>query len=143
MLSFIKTVYLVKIFEHLLPAGKIHQLSPERGSVWHVFHPFLHSVKLYQYMPVDHLQSEISAIQFQILFFTYMYMNLQSIYLSVLGLGLQDIDVVFKCMVPSERDNLHLYSFLLFNPFSGTQVTSEQHKLHLEKDCRCFQLHEQ
>lgn len=67
-------------------------------------------------------------------------MYLQSIYmyLSVLGLGLQDIDVVFKCMVPSERDNLHLYSFLLFNPFSGTQVTSEQHQLHLEKDCRCF-----
>lgn len=67
-------------------------------------------------------------------------MYLQSIYmyLSVLGLGLQDIDVVFKCMVPSERDNLHLYSFLLFNLFSGTQVTSEQHKLHLEKDCRCF-----
>lgn len=69
-----------------------------------------------------------------------MYMCLQSIYLSVLGLGLQDIDVVFKCMVPSERDNLHLhvYSFLLFNPFSGTQVTSEQHKLHLEKNYKCF-----
>lgn len=40
-------------------------------------------------------------------FFTYIY--LQSIYLSVLGLGLQDIDVVFKCMVPSERDNLHIH----------------------------------
>lgn len=60
-------------------------------------------------------------------------MYLQSIYLSVLGLGLQDIDVVFKCMVPSERDNLHLYSFLLFNPFSGTQVTSEQQNYILRK----------
>lgn len=63
-------------------------------------------------------------------------------YLSVLGLGLQDIDVVFKCMVPSERDNLHVYSFLdlrlLLNPFSSTQVTLKQHKVHFKKIHRCL-----